>query len=91
MCFYKFKSIYKTQVKSGLNQEENVGKVVSFDASKRVRDERLNKVMDEFYEKGPSSKSHGKRDSKPSKNAINDNDDYDDDNDIVALIDRLNK
>jgi hypothetical protein len=85
------KSIYKTQVKSGLSQEENTSKVVSFDASKRVRDERLNKVMDEFYEKGPSSKPHGKRDSKPSKNANHDNNDYDDDNDIVALMDKLNK
>ena len=74
-----------------MNQEENTSKVVSFDASKRVRDERLNKVMDEFYDKGPSGKSQSKRESKASKNAKHDNDDYDDDNDIIALMDKLNK
>jgi hypothetical protein len=87
--------------------DDRASKTVVFDASKRNVDERLNKVMGEFSRNKKfddeddeddadyaNRKSHGKKDSrnKPSRKAANNYaDDEDDDNDIISMLDRMNR
>lgn len=60
--------------------------MVNIDASKRNRDERLNRVFDQFDDKPSSrgSKAH-------SRKVIQQNDSEDDDDDIVAMMDKMNR
>jgi hypothetical protein len=60
-------------------------KTVSFDASKRDRDERLNRLNREFADDDRKAKSSVKH----SQSKYDDDDD--DDDDIVAMMDKMNR
>lgn len=62
--------------------------MVNIDASKRNRDERLNRVFDQFDEK-PSPK--GSQRATNSRKVVQQNDSEDDDDDIVAMMDKMNR
>jgi hypothetical protein len=82
--------------------DDFTGKMLSFDASKRQRDERLNNVMNEFsrggrdldddYDSGHKNRDR-KGDNKSSQKHSNKNRNYqdDDDDDIVSMMDKLNR
>ncbi len=65
-----------------MEEDSRNSKIISIDASKRNRDERLDKVMNQFSSSSSSSRSNNK-----SRQRYED----DDDDDIVAMMDRLNK
>jgi formate dehydrogenase assembly factor FdhD len=85
---FKFTSIYNTQIKSGY-VDENTGNFISIDASKRNHDDRLNDVINEFSTKKSGTNKHETQ-SKNQKNRSMKNH-SDDDDDIVGMMDRLNK
>ena len=83
----KISSIYNTQAKMEYRNDP-ASKTVSFDASKRDRDERLSKVksqFDSFDSRRAPLKSNLKQSSKYATQ------DDDDDDDIVAMMDRLDR
>lgn len=77
-------------MKSNIEIDDRSSNVVSFDASKRSRDDRLNKVMNQF-----SSKAGDNDDwRKPNKNSGRSNkyeEEIDDDDDIVSMMDKMNR
>jgi hypothetical protein len=73
-----YKSIYTTQTKSTASVSDPDSQVISIDQSKRQRDSRLNKVMQDFHE--PNDRRNQSR-----------RQDDDDEDDICAMMDRFNK
>ena len=75
------------------NSKDPFSKTVSFDASKRDRDERLSHVMNQFSksedDRHSNKRSSMKNSSKSSNTYVDDDDD--DDDDIVAMMDRMNR
>jgi hypothetical protein len=74
--------------------------MLSFDASKRQRDERLNNVISDFsrggrdYDDNDHKNNRDRRgDNKPSQKHSNKSRNYDedDDDDIVSMMDKLNR
>jgi hypothetical protein len=66
--------------------------LISIDASKRTRDERLNKVMSQFSSKARYDDDNNETNYKTNKSKLSSRKDYDDDDDdIVAMMDRMNK
>ena len=86
-----FPSIYNTKSYAGASYEDNhdddtgkYGKQVNIDASKRGRDDRLHKVMSQFSENSSDRKKLvGKR--------YEDEDENDEDDDIVTMMDKMNR
>lgn len=74
-------------------RNDPASKTVSFDASKRERDERLSKVRSQFDSFDTSRRAPLKSNLKQSsKYATQDaGGDDDDDDDIVAMMDRLDR
>jgi hypothetical protein len=66
-------------------RNDSSSKTVSFDATRRDRDERLNRLNREF--------ASGYDDSKKSKPSVKQSSKYDDDDDddIVAMMDKINR
>lgn len=78
-----------------LIDDDSHEQLISIDASKRARDERLNKVMNQFSSKGSKHDDdddggNSKKNNSKSSSRKNYADD-DDDDDIVAMMDRMNK
>lgn len=79
--------------------DEFSGKMLSFDASKRQRDERLNSVISDFsrggrdYDDYDHKNRDRKGDNKSSQKHSNKSRNYeeDDDDDIVSMMDKLNR
>jgi hypothetical protein len=96
MFNYKY-SIYNTQVSSKSYEDDSDQNLISIDASKRQRDERLSKVMNQFSKSSSKNKDddddgNDKAFKSKSKHTKFKNDyDDDDDDDIVAMMDRMNK
>ena len=100
-----FKSIYNTQAKLEYRYDEPNSKQLSIDASKRNRDERLNKVMDQFskndftrkggnlmsQKSAPSPYSSSSKYHSNSGNNRYRDEEEDDDDDIVSMMDKLNR
>jgi hypothetical protein len=89
-------SIYNTQVKMEGGYNDPSSKMLTIDASKRQRDERLNRVMNQFNDNGFNDRRGGSinRASLSQKNSSSNKQnryDDDDDDDIVAMMDRLNR
>jgi hypothetical protein len=63
-------------------------KQVTFDASKRDRDERLNRLNREF---ASPSEDGGRKPKGSSLRQASKYDDDDDDDDIVAMMDKMNR
>ena len=73
--------------------DEDRERLVSFDASRRGRDERLNRVMDQFNTK-PKDKYSDRNKlvtrGSGQKHQQQYDDDDDDEDDIVAMMDKMN-
>ena len=74
--------------------DDSKGSVIFVDASKRNHDDRLNCVMDEFYNKKIVQKhadaddhNRNRKINEKQRNKQNDSDD----DDIVGMMDRLNR
>ena len=80
--FY-YKSIYTTQIKTTASVSDPDSHVISIDQSKRQRDSRLNKVMQDFDE--PNDRRNPKQ-KQPKRQQVDDDED-----DICAMMDRFNK
>ncbi|RMZ95550.1 OSCP1 isoform X2 [Brachionus plicatilis] len=83
--------IYETQIQKVLIDDQS-SKIVSFDGSNRHKDDRLNKIMNQFSHKGDKYEDDDddrNRKSKPSR--YKKMDEEDDDDDIVSMMDRLNR
>ena len=62
------------------------------DASSRKRDERLNRVFDQFEDTGRSDGGGRKTNATYGKKIVQKrNDSEDDDDDIVAMMDKMNR
>ena len=86
--FNVFISIYNTQSKAQVFDDDSNcdDRSFSIDASKRQRDERLNKVMSQFNSKDSYSVAKNSKTNSRYKN-----DDDDDEDDIVAMMDKMNR
>ena len=74
------KSIYSTRgAGATYDSYDDREELISFDASKRSRDDRLNKIMSQF-----DGRSGQSRQTRPK-------DEIDDDDDIITMMDKMNK
>lgn len=81
-------SIYTTKVKTEAHTDPDAH-VISIDQSKRQRDSRLNKVMQDFDDDDDDNyRGNRKSQQKPQKSRKNQDSDEDD---ICAMMDRFNK
>jgi hypothetical protein len=79
-------SIYNTQSKSDILIDDDAkSRMISIDATKRSRDERLEGIKKDF-----ANSSRTANQSNKSRSIQRNNNDDDDDDDIVAMMDRLN-
>ena len=80
-------------------EDDSDQNLISIDASKRQRDERLSKVMNQFSKSSSKNKDDNDDDdgndkafkSKSKHTKFKNDYDDDDDDDIVAMMDRMNK
>ena len=93
ICWFNL-SIYNTKSYAGASYEDSADdggryeKLVNIDASKRSRDDRLNKVMSQFNDSDRNRLVRGRGGGGRRQQDIEDDDDEDD---IVTMMDKMNR